>query len=167
MQILGLIVTILIGISVWYWRIRMLKNLGDNVIDAAGRFRGAQRRRKIARATGSSPIEAIDDPVTAAASLIRLLVGPDTWPAAQGRVQAKLAELSSYPMAQEAVTYADWLGKQEVEKRKAIQSLTLRLRDWLTLEERQDLVALITDAASSGPAGVQAKASREALALIN
>jgi hypothetical protein len=167
MHILGLIFTILMGIAVWWWRLRMLKRLGDNVIDAAGRFQGARRRRRNVAATGRSPIEAIDNPVTAAACLIRLLVGETTWPNAQGRVQAKLAELSSFPMAQEAVTYADWLGRQEIEKRRSIERLTQRLRDWLTLEERQDLVALISDAAASGPAGVQARASREALALIN
>ncbi|MCQ8185138.1 hypothetical protein [Parvularcula maris] len=167
MQFLGLLVTILVGISVWYWRIRMLKNLGDNVIDATSRFQGARRRKKIASATESSPVEAIADPVTAAATLIRLLVGEETWPTAQGRVQVRLAELSSFPLAKEAVTYADWAGKQPVERRRAVESLTARLRDWLTLEERQDLVALVADAASSGTASIQAKASREALALIN
>jgi hypothetical protein len=167
MHILGLLLTILVGISVWYWRIRMLKRLGDNVIDAAGRFRGTQRRRKIAGQTQSSPIEAITDPVTAAATLTRLLVGGETWPSAQGRVQARLAELSTFALAKEAVTYASWAATEPLERRRAVESLTLRLRGWLTLDERQDLVSLIADAASSGTASVQAKASREALALIN
>lgn len=167
MHILGLLLTIIIGISVWWWRLRMLKQAGDTVIDAADRFRGARRRKKISDQVGVSPIAAIDDPVTAAATYIHLVVGREVWPMAHGRVKAKLAEVSSFSKAEEAVTYAEWAVRQPITKEKALSMLTDLLRERLTLEERQDLAAMLEDAAQSGDQSVQATASREAITLVN
>lgn len=167
MHILALIVSVLVGISVWWWRLKMLKQAGDNVIDAAERFRGARKRKKIADQTGFSPITAIDDPVTAAATYIHFVVGNDVWPMAHGRVRVRLAELSNPTMAEEAVTYAEWAMRQHVDSARAVKALTETLRTQLTLDERQDLADMLQDAAKSGDADVQAHASREAIALVN
>ena len=167
MQILGLIITVLVGISVWWWRLKRVKEMGDNVIDAAERFRGAQRRKKIAEQTGFSPITAIEDPVTAAATFIHIVIGRDVWPMAHGRVKARLAELSNDNLANEAVTYAEWAVRQPVPEDKALKLLTDMLRERLTLEERQDLAAMLEDAALSGDQDLHAKASRQPIALVN
>jgi len=167
MHIIGLIITILVGISVWWWRLKMLKQAGDNVIDAAERFRGARKRKKIADQTGFSPITAIDDPVTAAATYIHLIVGREVWPMAHGRVKARLAELANDQMAEEAVTYAEWAGRQPITTDRGIKMLTEMLRERLTLDERQDLAAMLEDAAQSGDPDIQAEASRQAIALVN
>lgn len=167
MHILGLIVTIIIGISVWWWRLRMVKEASDTVIDAAERFRGARRRKKISDQVGFSPITAIEDPVTAAATYIHLIVGREVWPMAHGRVKVQLAEVSSKEQAEEAITYAEWAVRQPIEQQRALRMLTDILRDRLTLEEREHLARMLNDAAASGDAAVQAEASRQAIALVN
>ena len=167
MHILGLILSIVIGISVWWWRLRMLKQASDTVIDAADRFRGARRRKQIEAQNNLSPITAIDEPVTAAATFIHLVVGQEVWPMVQGRLKQRLADVSSDTHAEEAITYAEWAVAQPIEDWKALGLLTQMLRERLTLEERQDLAEMLRDAAESGDPELQAKASREAIALIN
>lgn len=167
MHIIGLILTIIIGISVWWWRLRMLKRAGDTVIDAAERFRGRQKRRRIAEQTGFSPVTAISEPVTAAATLIRMIVGEDVWPMVRGRMKAAFADLSSEAHADEALTYAEWAGNQGLDDGRATRMLIDMLRDRLTFDERQQLVAILEDAAASGDQDVQAAASRHAIALVN
>lgn len=167
MQLLSLLFAILVGISVWWWRLKMLKQASDTVIDAAERFAGARRRKKIAESTAFSPITAIDDPVTAAATFIHIVVGDEVWPMARGRLKARLAEVSSEEMADEALRYAEWAQRQGLDETRALGLLTEMLRERLTLSEREDLAEMLKDAASSGDGRLQAKASREAIALIN
>ncbi|GGY41156.1 hypothetical protein [Parvularcula lutaonensis] len=167
MHILGLLITVLIGISVWWWRLRMLKEASDTVIDAADRFRGAQRRKEIASRTEMSPITAIDHPVTAAATYIHMVIGREDWPMASGRVKMQLAEVSSESEADDAITYAEWAVRQPIDQQMALRLLTEMLRDWLTLEEREDLAEMLRSAAESSDAVVQSEASRQAIALIN
>ena len=145
----------------------MLKQAGDTVIDAAERFRGARRRKKIADATHTSPYTAIDEPVTAAATFIHLVIGREIWPMVHGRLKQRLAEVSTDQHAEEAITYAEWAVRQPVDDRKALGILTKMLREQLTLEEREELAGMLRDAAESGDAELQAKASREAIALVN
>ncbi|MEM1410487.1 MAG: hypothetical protein AAGG79_07075, partial [Pseudomonadota bacterium] len=124
MHILALLVTMIVGISVWWWRLKAIKNAGETVIDAADRFRGARRRAKMARETSYSPITAIEHPATAAATYIQLIVGREVWPMAHGRVKARLAELAGETAAEEAVTYAEWVVRQPLEPRRSIKMLT-------------------------------------------
>lgn len=167
MPLLLLIALVLVGIALWSSRLRAGDRPTDTVIDAADRFRARQGRRLPAGERGIACIAAITDPVTAAATYVRLIVGPEVWPMAQGRLQVKLAEVSSFPMAAEAIGYADRAAGETFDERQAIGLLTDMLRDRLTLEERQDLARMLADAAQSGPRALQARASREALALVN
>ncbi|MEM1379392.1 MAG: hypothetical protein AAGH41_02080 [Pseudomonadota bacterium] len=167
MHILVLLVSAIIATSVWWWRFKMVKEATDNVIDAADRFRGARRRQNRASASDLSPITAISDPVTAAATLIRMVVGPDAWPMAHGRLKLRFAELANETLASEAMTYAEWAAGQELDHDRALKLLTERLRNDLTLDERQDLVAMLDDAAQGGDQDIQAQASRAAIALVN
>ncbi|NNU14971.1 hypothetical protein HK107_01365 [Parvularcula sp. ZS-1/3] len=145
----------------------MLKQAGDTVIDAADRFRGQRRRKKIASQVGFSPITAIDEPVTAAATFIHITVGLEVWPRVHGLVKERLAEVSSDAHAAEAVTYAEWAARQPIEDYKALGMLTEMLRESLTLDERQELATILKEAASYGEDRLQARASREAIALVN
>ncbi|MEO1040840.1 MAG: hypothetical protein AAFX52_00985 [Pseudomonadota bacterium] len=167
MHILGLLVLVMGAISVWWWRLKAAKEAADTVIDAAERFSGKRRRAKIADATAFSPITAIDDPVAAAATYIHFVVGKDVWPSAHGRVRARLADVSDPDTAENAVIYAEWASRQPLDYDRAIQMLAETLRGQLTLEERQDLASMLEDAAQSGDQEVQARASREAIRLIN
>ncbi|MEE4207887.1 MAG: hypothetical protein V2I43_01310 [Parvularcula sp.] len=142
-------------------RPRVRRRSGD-VIDAGDRFR--QRRTG---GDGFAAITAIHDPVTAAATFVRLVIGPDLWPMATGRLKLALAEVSSFRRADDAMRYAEWAAKQRPDRSAALRSLTTLLREQLTLEERQHLLAMLEDAAATGPAEVKARASREGLSLVN
>ncbi len=167
MHIIGLLILVLGAASLWWWRLKTAKETADNVIDAAERFAGKRRRAKISEANAFSPITAIGDPVAAAATYIHLVVGPDAWPMAHGRVRSRLADVSDLKTAEEAVTYAEWAARQPIDQDRALQMLTDMLRERLTLEERQDLASMLEDAALSGDQDVQAQASREAIGLVN
>jgi hypothetical protein len=140
----------------------MTRRQSGDVIDAGDIF-----RKKRSSSDGFGAITAIGDPVTAAATFIRLIVGPDLWPMATGRLKLALAEVSSFGKADEAMRYAEWAARQKVDRQVALKSLTELLREKLTLEERQQLVAMLDDAAAGGPSDVKARASREGIALVN
>ena len=46
MPLLGLLATIAVGVAVWYWRLKMLREAGSEVIDSVERMRGAYKRKQ-------------------------------------------------------------------------------------------------------------------------
>ena len=167
MQIIGLVIIVVGVVSIWWWRNRNPENGDDNVVDAADLFTGKRRQTVGTDNNGISQISAIDDPATAAATFIHLVIGDQNWPNAQGRVRSRLADLTDIQMAEDAVSYAKWASRQAFDHDRAIIILVDMLRERLTLEERQDLAAMLEDAALSGDQDIQARASMEAIRLVN
>ncbi|MEM0930565.1 MAG: hypothetical protein AAGI89_14855 [Pseudomonadota bacterium] len=169
MSLFGFLLIAAVALFAWRWALSNQRSRDDErgtVIDASDRFGDGPRAGPI-ETTPAFPLASIEHPVTAAATLIRYVVGAETWPMVQGRVRAALTDVSSVEAAEEAIQYADWAPQQSIGDDQAVSLLIESLRERLTLDERQDFVRMLEDAALSGDHDVQARASREAIRLIN
>jgi hypothetical protein len=57
-----LAVLVVVGLGLWWYRMKMMKDAASEAADVIGRVRGDIRRRKISQRNGASPLAAIDDP---------------------------------------------------------------------------------------------------------
>ena len=168
MSLFGFVLLAMIAFVAWRWALTQQEShdAEDTVIDASDRFGDSARRKNSETSVPLSP-SAIDHPVTAAAILIRMVIGEDTWPMVQGRVRASLADVSTPQDAEGAIQYTERAAKESLIKDQSVTLLIESLREKLTLDERHDLIRMLEDAAQSGDHEVQARASREAIRLIN
>ena len=77
MAILAVIGAILAAVGIWYYRIKMLGDIGSDVADLAGRARGAYRMRKFKQKADGATLNAIDEPALAAAVFLYSLANED------------------------------------------------------------------------------------------
>lgn len=78
MHIVLAVLGLLGGGLFWWYRLKVLGDAADDVIDGSGKIRGNFRRRKIRVQAEHSPLTAIEDPVLAAATLIFAIIAEDT-----------------------------------------------------------------------------------------
>ena len=142
MHILLLILSALAGLGFWIWRLRAAGSAAREAIGAAQAARGALTRRKIRGQVAFSPIAAIDDPAVAGATWLRLRTDEAGWAARRDAVHAFLASEVGEAAADEAVTYAEWAARQNVDERRAAGVLRAKLEGWLTEAEMAALEGL-------------------------
>ena len=152
------------GIGAWWWRAKNAAEVGGKAIDTAQRLRGQVRRKRSREAAAFAPVSAIDDPVVAAATLLRFVAGDDGWPTARHEARAALGEITERERVEEAITYAEWAAKQVEHERRSIDELGGRLREWLDHPERTRMLSMIDTVASDDPdAAARARRARNAL----
>lgn len=142
---LGLVVLV----SVWWWRLKAMKQVADDVLDSAGHLRGKYRRRKFRKASGLSPLTAIDDPVVAAATVIFSLTTELRLPdkAGEQALSAVLAPLSTPEKVQDTVAYALWATRQVPDTVLVIDKVAPFLRTCLNAQEKEQMMGLVDDMA--------------------
>ena len=74
MPVLALIIAIIGGIGVWWWRAQQVKGAADAALDAAGKARGMINRARFKHRAGTSVLAGVDTPGMAAATLIYSLM---------------------------------------------------------------------------------------------
>ena len=76
MPILALIIAIIGGIAVWWWRAQQVKDAADAAIDAAGKARGMVNRARFKHRAGASVLAGVDTPGMAAATSVFMALSP-------------------------------------------------------------------------------------------
>jgi len=66
MALLGILVMAIGGAAVWYWRLKMAREAGSEIIDSVERMRGAYKRRQFRKQAEAAPLASIADPAIAA-----------------------------------------------------------------------------------------------------
>ena len=66
MAFLGILVMAIGGAAVWYWRLKMMREAGSEIIDSVERMRGAYKRGKFRKQAAVAPLASIADPAIAA-----------------------------------------------------------------------------------------------------
>ena len=142
MHIILLVLSALAGLAFWIYRLRAAGSAARDALGAAQATKGYVTRRRIAGRVAFSPIAAIDDPVVAGATWTRLGVSEVEWEGRREAVRAFFAREAGEAAADEAVTYAEWAARQDVDGRKAERALREKLEAWLDPDELAALDAL-------------------------
>lgn len=95
-------------------------------------------------------ISDVDDPVTAAATLIHTVAGPVGWPLVRTSVLAELAAVTNAERASDAVMFAEWAVRQGVNEHSAIDKLSETLCRYLGQAELALVVDLLDAATAAG-----------------
>lgn len=153
MPFLLTLIAIVGGIGAWWWRAKNAAEAGGKAIDHAQRLRGRVRRKRARAAASFAPVSAIDDPVVAAATLMRFVAGDEGWPTARHEARRALGEIADDERIEEAITYAEWAAKQVEHEGRSIDELGHKLRDWLDAPERARMLAMLREVAGDDPDG--------------
>jgi hypothetical protein len=135
--------------AIWWYRIKYMSQAAGEVADAAGRVRGNLRRSKLRKKAALSPVTAIDDPLTAAATVIVAIAAEDELvsEALEKRVREKLGAVAANErQLDEAVIYAKWAGEQVADVATVIDKTAPLLKSRLTEGEREELVSMVLSA---------------------
>ena len=160
MHILAIIVGLLGAGIVWWWRLQMIARAGNAAIDTARRVRGEVRRKRSREKAALAPVSAIDQPLPAAATLMRFVAGDEGWPRSRAEARRLLGEIADEAQVDEAITYAEWCERQVLAERKAIDTLCAKLAEWLDPTERERMAGMVEAMAADDDADARARAER-------
>jgi hypothetical protein len=138
----------------WWYRLKMMNEVANDIADSVGRVRGSLRRRKLRKQAALSPLTAIDDSVVAAATLITAIVSEDIplTPRGEAGIRDVIAEIADNRKTEEAVIYARWAVSQITDTHIVIDKLGPFLREHLDPGERSDLLDMVGRALPQGAA---------------
>lgn len=146
MHILLAILGILGVGAFWWYRLKFMGEAASEVADAVGSMQGNIRRSKLRKKAALSPITAIDDPITAAATVIMAIAAEDVpvSEALEKRVRDEITAIAETPkQVDEAVIYAKWASDQVAEVGSVIDKACLLLKERLDEGEKEDLVKMV------------------------
>lgn len=144
MHILAILGAIIGGVAIWAWRVRMLRDVGDEVLDGVGRMRGAFNRRAFRQKVESSALNSVDNPALAGAIFLFALANEaDT---AEHKVDAEirrqLVDIVSADRLDETMAYSRWAARSVVDPRDCIRRFRKLWVESLSVGEREDLVSM-------------------------
>jgi len=135
------------GIAVfWWYRLKFMSEAASEAADAVGRVQGHFRRNKLRKKAAIAPITAIDDPVTAAITIIAAIASEDAPldEAMEQRLRGATAEIADTgKKVDEAVGYAKWATNQVADVQGVIDHAGRFLATKLDEPEKRELVAML------------------------
>jgi hypothetical protein len=144
MHILAILGAIVGGVAIWAWRVRMLRDVGSEVLDGLGRARGAFNRRTFRKKAEGSVLNSVSDPALAGAIFLFALANEAD--AAEHHVDAEirrqLVDIVSAHSLDETMAYSRWAARSIVDPRDCIRRFRTLWVDNLTVREREDLVSM-------------------------
>jgi hypothetical protein len=153
MHILALLGAIVAGAGIWYWRFKTMHSVGSDVLDAAGRLRGAYSRHNFKKKAESSVLASVDDPALGAGIFLFALANEAEGTAhlAGPEIRRQLGSIVSADKMDEFMAYAEWAAKSVVDARDCVRRFRNMWREHLTESEREDLVGMAEAVAGLAP----------------
>jgi uncharacterized tellurite resistance protein B-like protein len=143
MAIIGIVLAALAGLGIWYYRLKVLRDVGADLADVAGRARGAYRMHKFKKKADGATLNAVDDPALAAAIFLYALANDDKGSLYKSEPEIRrlmtpvvTAELD------EMLSYAQWAAREVVDPRDLVRRFKPMWRENLTTTERQQFVGM-------------------------
>jgi hypothetical protein len=160
MHILAILGAIVAGAGIWYWRFKTMHDVGSEVLDAAGRLRGAYSRHNFKKKAESSVLASVDDPALGAAIFLFALANEADGVAhlAGSEIRRQLASIVPTDKMDEFLAYAEWAAKSVVDARDCVRRFRPMWRDSLTVGEREELVSMARAVAALAPKPAQSQA---------
>jgi hypothetical protein len=142
------VVGLIMGAAFWWYRVKYLSDAASEAADVIGRVQGKIRRDKLRKKSASAPIETINDPLTAAATIMTAIATEDgvLSPDLEQSIRAQLENIESGPKLDEAMIYAKWASGQMAEVPMVIDIAGRYLATKLNEEEKLDLMQMIASA---------------------
>ncbi|MBB3559694.1 hypothetical protein FHX06_000991 [Rhizobium sp. BK512] len=166
MAFLGILVMAIGGAAVWYWRFKMMREAGSEIIDSVERMRGAYKRGKFRKQAAVAPLASIADPAIAAVAFFFCLAKekPMYFDAAKDVVRDRMRGIIRPGDMEEVLVFGEWASKNAISPEDPIR----RFRDlWLQaldMQERQQLIGIAEDVAAVG--GEKTKEQENALQVL-
>ena len=160
MHILAILGAIVAGAGIWYWRLKAMRDVGSDVLDAAGRLRGAYRMHNFKKKAESSVLASVDDPALGAAIFLFALANEADGTAhlAGPEIRRQLGSIVPAERMDEFLAYAEWAARSVVDARDCVRRFRTMWRDSLTMGERQAFVDMADAVAALGPKHAHAQA---------
>ncbi len=154
MHILLALVGILGAAAFWWYRLRNISEAASEIADVAGRVRGTIRRRNLRNKAAQSPFTAIDNPVVGGATImIAIATECGRFDAnAEQALREGLAAVAGPELIDEAVVYGKWATGQVAEASTAVKLVSPLVASRLTMQEREEFLAMTAGAARAGGA---------------
>ena len=166
MAFLGILVMAIGGAAVWYWRLKMMREAGSEIIDSVERMRGAYKRGKFRKQAAVAPLASIADPAIAAVAFFFCLAKekPMYFDAARDVVRDRMRGIIRPGDMEEVLVFGEWASKNAISPEDPIR----RFRDlWLQaldMQERQQLIGIAEYVAAVG--GEKTKEQENALQVL-
>lgn len=147
MPFLGLVLIAAAGAAVWWWRLKMVKEAGGEIIDSVERMRGAYKRRQFRKKAEAAPLASIKDPAIAAVTFFLALANekPAHKDMAKQLIQTRMKGIIDDKDIEEVIIFADWTANSVINAEDPVR----RFRDiWLTrlnMDERRELIGIAED----------------------
>ena len=153
MHIIAALIAIATAIGVWYWRAKMAREAGGEILDAANDVRLAARRLMYKRKHNTHPADSVDDARLAASGIVVAIATMDA-PISQAEISAlsKAAQDTFDVSEREAldmVSFGRWIADQCGTPGEAVRRLSKVVAKLAGAEAAPDLVAMISDVATA------------------
>lgn len=136
-----------LGVAVfWWYRLKYMGEAANDAADAVGRVQGYFRRNKLRKKAAVAPVAAIDDPVTAAVTLV-MAIGSENAPVSELleqriRDEARAIAASEKKLT-EAIVYAKWATNQVADVQVVVDQTAKFLVTKLDEPEKDELLAML------------------------
>jgi hypothetical protein len=150
MHIVVIILGLLGAAAFWWYRVKYMSEAARDVADVVGRVRGDVRRSRIRKKAAIAPVSAIDEPVTAAATVLMAIAAEDIVISSdlEERIRAEIAGIAeSEKKLDEAMTYAKWATEQVGDIGVVIDQTANFLEPRLSGQEKEQLLVMLDRAA--------------------
>ena len=144
MPIVAFLTMILLGAAAWYWRLKMLREAGSEIIDSVERMRGAYKSRQFRKKAEAAPLTSIKDPAIAAATLYFCLAYEDPIHAggAAELIKARMQDIIRSEDMDDVMAFASWTAKKVVHPKDAVGRFREIWLENLTASERGQLLEI-------------------------
>ena len=151
MHIIGILIAVLTALAIWYWRVKMAREAGGEILDAANDVRLAARRLMYKRKHNTHPADSVDDPRLAAAGIAVAVATMDA-PISQAEIEAlKKAAAETFDVSErealDMVSFGRWVADQCGTNDEAVRRLSKVVARKAGPEAGPDLVRIVTEVA--------------------
>ena len=152
MHILALLGVIVGGIGVWYWRFKMMREMGSDVANVVGRMQGHIRTSSFRKKAEGSPLSSIEDPALAAAIFLHALANEndESLHLSEPVIRREIGRIVPAADLDEILSYAQWAARDVADARDVVRRFKSLWRQKLTRDERADLVSMAEAVIGSG-----------------
>ena len=153
MAILAVIGAILAAVGIWYYRIKMLGDIGSDVADLAGRARGAYRMRKFKQKADGATLNAIDEPALAAAVFLYALANEDKTSLYKSvpSIRTSMALVANASDLDDMLAYAEWAARDVLDPRDLVRRFKALWRQSLAADERRQFIGMAETIVAASP----------------